>query len=163
MVGDKFMPEMHLRQPRFTYSACGPFTKNKERIQRFKETEDTSYIYKNELDKACFQHDIDYGDFKDLTKRIAADKVLRDKAFKIASDQKYDGYQRGLASMVYRFFDKKSQGSGRHLSCASQLANNKENIRLADELYKPFIRKFKKRKVYSSFRDNIWGVDLADM
>ena len=161
LVGNKFMPEMHLRQPGFTYSACGPFTKNKERIQRFKETEDTSYIYKNELDKACFQHDMAYGDFKDLTKRTAADKVLRDKAFKITSDQKYDGYQRGLASMVYKFFDKKSKGSGHRLSSASQLANNKENIQLADELHKPIIRKFKKKKVYSSFRGNSGGVDLG--
>ena len=75
-----------------------------------------------------------YGDFEDLTKRTIADKVLRSKAFKIASDQKYDGYQRGLASMVYTFFDKKLQGSG--------LANNKENIQLTDELHKPIIRKF---------------------
>ena len=96
-----------------------------------------------------------YGDFKDLTKRTAVDKVLRDKAFKIASDQKFDGYQRGLASMVYKFLDKKSQGSG--------LTTNKENIQLAYELHKPIIRKRKKRKVYSSFRDNIWGVDLPDM
>ena len=154
---------MHLRQPQFVYSACGPFTKNKERIQKFKETGDTSYIYKNELDKACFQHDMAYGDFKDLAKRAEADKVLKDNTFKIASDQKYDGYQRGLASMVYRFFDKKSQGSGRPLSSASQLTSNKENMQLADELHQPIIRKFKKRKVYSSFRDNIWGVDLADM
>ena len=108
LIGDKFMPEMHLRQPGFAYSACEPFTKNKERTQKFKETGDTSYIYKNELDKACLQHDMAYGDFKDLTKRTIADKFLRDKAFKIASDQKYDGYQRGLASMVYMFFDKKS-------------------------------------------------------
>ena len=79
---------MHLRQPEFTYSACGPFTKNKERIHKFKETGDTSYIYKNELDKACFQPDMAYGDFKDLVKRTFADKVLRDKAFKIESDQK---------------------------------------------------------------------------
>ena len=98
-----------------------------------------------------------YGDFKDLTKRTIADKVLRDKAFKIVSDQRYDGYQRGLTSMVYKFFDKKSQGSGRPLSSASLIANNKENIPLADELHKPIIRKFKKIKVYSSFRDNIWG------
>ena len=83
------MPEMHLRQPGFTYSVCGPFTKNKERIKKFKETGETSYIYKNELHKACFQHDMAYGDFKDLAKRNAANKVLRDKAFKIASDQKY--------------------------------------------------------------------------
>ena len=81
------MPEIHLRQLGFTYSACGPFTKNKERIQKFKETGDTSYIYKNKLDKACFQYDMAYGDFKNLAKRIAADKVLRNKAFKIASDQ----------------------------------------------------------------------------
>ena len=69
IAGDKFMPEIHLRQPQFVYSACGPFTKNKERIQKFKETGDTSYIYKHELDKACFQHDVAYGDFKDLPKR----------------------------------------------------------------------------------------------
>ena len=106
LAGDKFMPEMHLKQPGFTYSACGQFTKNNERVQRFKETGDTSYIYENELDKACFQHDTAYEDFKDLAKRTIADKVLRDKAFKIASDQKYDGYQRRLVSMVYQFFDK---------------------------------------------------------
>ena len=107
------------------------------------------------MDKACFQHDMAYGDFKDLAKRTAADKVLGDKAFKIARDQKYDWYQRGLASMVYKFFDKKSQGSG--------LARNKENIQLANELDKPIIKKFNKRKVHSSFKDNIWGVDLADI
>ena len=100
LAGDKFMPEMHLKQPRFTYSACGPFTKNKERIQKFKETGDTSYIYKNELDKACFQHDTAYGDFKDLKRRRTSEKVLRDKAFNIAKKPKYDGYQKGLASMV---------------------------------------------------------------
>ena len=112
LVGDKFMPEIHLRQPQFEYSACGPFTKNKERTQKFKETADTSYIYKNESDKACFQHDMVYGDFKDLAKRTAADKVLRNKAFKIASDQKYDGYQRGLASMVYKFLIKSHKDKG---------------------------------------------------
>ena len=109
LTGDKFMPEMHLKQPRFIYSACGPFTKNKERIQKFKETGDTSYIYKNELDKACFQHDMAYGDFKDLKRRAASDKVLWDKAFNIAKNPKYNGYQRGLASMVYKFFDKSPQ------------------------------------------------------
>ena len=103
LVGDKFMPQMHLKQSGFTYSACGLFTKNKERIQKFNETGNTDYIYKNELDKACFQHDMAYGDFKDLAKRTFADKVLRDKAFKIASNQKYDGYQRGLASMASIF------------------------------------------------------------
>ena len=163
LAGDKFMPEMHLRQPGFTYSACGPFTKNKERNQKFKETGNTSHIYKNKLDKACFQHDMAYGDLKDLARRTASDKSLRDKAFNIAKNPKYDGYQRELASMVCNFFDKKSSGSGRPLSPASVIANNKENMQLADELHKPIIRKFKKRKVYSSFRDNIWGADLADM
>ena len=86
LAGDTFMPEMHLKQPRFTYSACGPFTKNKERIQKFKETGDTIYIYKNELDKACFEHDMAYGGFKDLARRTASGKVLRDKAFTIAKN-----------------------------------------------------------------------------
>ena len=96
LAGDKFMPEMHLKQPGFTYSACGPFTKNKERIQKFKETGDTSYIYKNELDKACFQHDMAYRDFKYLKRRTFSDKVLRDKTFNIAKSPKYDGYQKDL-------------------------------------------------------------------
>ena len=134
LAGDKFMLEIYLKQPGFTYSACGPFTKNKERIQKFKETGDTDYIYKNELDKACFQHDMAYGDFKDLARRTASDKVLRDKAFNIAKNPKYDGYQRGLASMVYKFFDKKSSGSG--------IVNNKQNIQLAKELHKPIIKNF---------------------
>ena len=112
MAGDKFMPEMHLKQPGFSYSAGEPFTRNKERIQKFKETGDTNYIYKNRLDKTCFQHDMAYGDLKDMKRRTASDKVLRDKAFDIAKNPKYDGYLRGLASMVYKFFDKKSTGSG---------------------------------------------------
>ena len=97
LVGDKFMSEMHLKQPGFTYSACGPFTKNKERIEKFMQTGNTDFIYRNELDKACFQHDMAYGKSKDLGKRNQSDKVLRDKAFKIASDPKYYGYERGLA------------------------------------------------------------------
>ena len=109
LAGDKFTSEMHLKQLRFTYSACGPFTKNKERIRKFKEMGDTSYIYKNELDKACFKHDMAYGDFKDLAKRTASDKVLRYKTFNIAKNPKDDGYQRGLASMVYNFLIKKRQ------------------------------------------------------
>ena len=92
LADDKFMPEIHLKQPGFTYSACGTFTKNKERIQKFKETGDTSYIYKNELDKACFQHDMAYGNFKDLGQGTASDEFLRDKAFNIAKNSKYDGY-----------------------------------------------------------------------
>ena len=120
LTGDKFMPKMHLKQPGFTYSAFGPFTKNKERIQKFKETGDTDYIYKNELDKACFQHDMAYGDFKDLKRRTFPDKVLIDKAFNIAENPKHNGYQRGLASMVQKFFDKRTKGSGRPSSSASQ-------------------------------------------
>ena len=86
LAGDKFRPEMQLSQPGFTYSACGPFTKNKGKIQKFKQIRDSRYIYKNELDKACFQHDMAYGDFKYLKKRTVADKVLRDKAFNIAKN-----------------------------------------------------------------------------
>ena len=92
LVGDKFMPEMHLKQSGFTYSACRPFTKNKERIEKFMQTGNTNFIHKNELDKA-FQHDMAYGKSKDLVKRTQSDKVLKDKAFKIASNPKYDGYQ----------------------------------------------------------------------
>ena len=120
------------------------------------QTGDTNYIYKNELDKACFQHDMAYGKYKVLDRRTQLDKVLKDKAFEIANNPKYDGYQRGLASMVYKVFGKKSKGSG--------IKNEiKENQQLTNELHKPIIRKFKKRKVYSSFKDNIWGFDLADM
>ena len=95
-----------------------------------------------------------YGNFKDLKRRTFSDKVLKDKAFNIAKNPKYDGYERGLASMVYKFFDKKSKGGG---------IANEPNYQLANELHKPIIRKFKKRKVYSGFKDNIWGADLADM
>ena len=109
LAGNNFMPEMHLKQRGFTYSACGTFTKNKKRNQKFKETGDTSYIYKNELE-ACFQHDMAYGDFKDLARRTASDKFLRNKAFNITKNPKYDGYQRGLVSMGYNFFDKNSKG-----------------------------------------------------
>ena len=150
------MPEMHLKQHGFTYSACQSFTKNKERITKIEETGDTSYIYKNELDKACFQHDMAYGDFKDIVRRTASDKVLREKAFNIAKNPKYDRYQRGLASMVYKFFDKKSKVGGVNIEV-------KHNKQLAKELHKPIIRNFKKRTVYSGFKDNIWGADLADM
>ena len=83
LVGDKFMPEMHLKQPGFTYSACGPFTRNKERIEKFMQTGNTDFIYRNELGKASFEHDMAYGKSKDLAKRNKSNKVLRDKAFKI--------------------------------------------------------------------------------
>ena len=154
LVGDKFMPEMHLKQPVFTYSGCDPFTKNKESVKKFMQTGNTYFIYKNELYKACLQHNMAYGKSKDLAKRTQSGKVMKDKVFKIASDPKFDDHQRGLAWMIYKFFDKKSSGSG---------VANEPNYGLADELHKQIIRKFKKRKVYSSFRDNIWDVDLADM
>ena len=152
LAGDKFMPEMHLRQPQFTDSACGPFTKHKQRIQKFKETGDTNYIFKNELDRACFAHDAAYSDSKDLTKRTVPDKILKNKAFK---DPKYDGYQRELASMVYKFFDKKSallvdkstKGNG---VTALPTKSVSQNQQLAEELHKPIIRKFRKRKVHSA-------------
>ena len=96
----------------YTYSACGPFTKNTQRIQDFLSTAKISYVYKNDLDKACFQHDMAYNKFKDLEKRTQSDIVLKNKAFKIAIIPKYNGYERGLACMVYKFFDKKSKGAG---------------------------------------------------
>ena len=103
LVGDKFIPEMHLKQSGFTYSASGPFTKNKERIEKFMQTGNMGFTYKNKLDKACCMHDTAYGKSKDLVERSQSDKFLKDKAFKIASDSKYD--QRGLASMVYKSSD----------------------------------------------------------
>ena len=152
---------MHLRQPQFVYSACGPFTRHKERIKKFKQTGDTRYIYRNKLDKACFQHDSAYADHKDLINRTEANKVLRDKVYDIASNPEYDGYQRGLASMVYKIFDKKSMGSGIATTGPSALARSSSI--LADELHKPVTKKFNKRKVYSQFKDNIWGEDLAEL
>ena len=109
-----------------------------------------------------------YGDFKDLKRRTASDKILKDKAFNVAKNPKYDEHQRGLASMFYRFFNKKSDKS---VSGSSIVNNNKQNrrpldlaaLQLAKELHKPIIRKFKKRKVYSGFKNNIWGTDFADM
>ena len=134
------MPEMHLNQPQFTYNACGSFTKNKERIQ---ETGDISYIYKNELEKTCFQHDMAYGDFEDLKRRTASDKVLRDKAFNIAKNLKYDGYQRGIASMFYKSFDKRSASlTSKSASSGDVNTEVKHTKQLAEELYKPIIRNF---------------------
>ena len=128
-----------------------------------KKTGDTRYIYRNELDKACFQHDSAYADHKDLINRKKSDKLLRDKVYNIASNPEYDGYQRGLASMIYTFFDKKSMGSGMAKpSSLERIVKDSSSI-LADKLHKPVIKKFNKRKVYSQFKDNIWEVDLADM
>ena len=119
--------------------------KNKEIIEKFMQTENTDFIYRNELDIACFQHNMAYGKSKDLTKRAQSDKVLRDREFKIASDTKYDGYQRGLASMVYKLFDKNYSRSG---------VANEPSYQMANKLHRQIIRKFKRRKVYSLFRHN---------
>ena len=129
LAGNKFMPEMHLGQPGFTYSTCGPFAKHKERIQKFLQTVDTNYIYRNELDQACFAHDAAYSDSKDLERKAQSEKVLKDKAFEVANNQKYDGYIKELASMVYKVFDNKSKGAG--------IENEiNEDRQLANELHK---------------------------
>ena len=135
------MSEMHMKQPGFIYGACGPFTKNKEGIQKFKETGDTNYIYKNELDNACFQHDMAYGDFKDLSRRTASDKILKDKAFNIAKNRKYEGFQRGLASIIYKLFNKKFTGSGVNVHAINEIKQNQRPL----ELHKPIIKIFLKK------------------
>ena len=138
LTGDKFMPELHL---------VDPIVKKIVHVDHFQNTHkefkifkiQASYIYNNDLDKACFQHDMAYNKFKDLEKRTQSGIVLKDKTLKIASNPKYNGYERGLASMVYKFFDKKSK--------RARIKNEiKENQQLAYELHKPIIRMFKKEK-----------------
>ena len=154
LLDDKFMPKMHLKRSGFTYSACGTFTRNKERIEKFMQIRNTDFIYKNDLDKASFQHDMAYGKSKDLIKRTQSDKVLRDKAFKIASDPKYDGYQRGLASMVYKFFDKKSASLNK--SSGSGIANE-PNYQLQMSFINQLLENFKKEK-FIHLLETIFGV-----
>ena len=151
MTGDKFLPELHLKQTGFTYSTCGPFTKHCDRIQKFRETGNLRHLYGNALDKACFANNSEYSYSKDLRKRTISDKVLRDKVYEIARERNYDGYQRALTSMVYMFFVKKA---------GSEITVNKE---LTEELHKPVIEKIKRRKVYERFKDNVWAADLAEM
>ena len=162
LAGDKFMPEMHLQQPGFTHSACGPFTKHKERIKTFEQTGDTQYIYRYELDKACFQQDAAYTNNKDLLNRTRADKTLRYKTYGIANNPQYDGYQRGLASMVYKFFDtkasspdRKTVGSGTAKSSSLERVN--ENIKLANELHNPLLENLINEK-YIHLLKIIFGV-----
>ena len=137
------MPEIHLRQPGFTYSACRPLRKNKE-TQKFKETGDSRYIYQNKVDIACCQHDMVYPDFTYLSKRKASDKVLYDKAFNIAKNPKYNAYKCRLALMVQKFFDKKSS----RVSTSGGTINSKimSNQELAKKLYKTIITNMKKEK-----------------
>ena len=148
------MPEMHLRQIGFKCSACGPFTKIKERIKKIKETEDLRYIYQNKLDKAYFQNDMVYGDLKDINRRAFSDKVLLDKDFKYC----YRSRIWWISTLeLLKFFDKKkTSGSG----IKNESITNKE---FAKEIHKPIIRKFNKRKVHLLFIDNVWGADLVDM
>ena len=135
LAGDKFISEMLLKQPGFTYSACGPFTKKKKKEFKNLKKQEIQAIFTNiNLTRLVFNM-MAYGDFKDLERRTDSDKILRDKAFNMAKNPKYDGYQRGLASMVYKFFDKKSKGSGVNIQV-------KHNEQLAEELHKPIIRKF---------------------
>ena len=140
---------MHLKQTGFTYSACEPLTKHRERIQKFRETANLKHLYRNELDKACFAHDAAYSDSKDLTKRTISDKILKDRVYKIARNRKYD--ESVLASMFHHLFDKKT---GLGVSVDEQLAK---------ELHKAVIKKFKRRRVYARFRYNIWAADLVEM
>ena len=137
LPGDKFMPEMHLKQPGFTYSACSLFQKTKKELCRL---EIQILFTEMSLIRVAFS-----------MIWPMENQVLRDKAFKVANDLKYDRYQRGLASMVYKFFEKKS--------CVA----NELNYQIGNELHKQIIRKLKRRKFYSFFRDHIWGIDLADM
>ena len=116
--------------------------KTKKEFNKSKETGDTKSVYRNQLDKACFQYDMAYQDFKDLARRAGSDKILRDKAFNIANNPKYDGYQRGLASMVYKFFDKKFAGSGVNMHANIEHPLDLATQKIAEELHKPIIRKF---------------------
>ena len=144
------MSEWHLKQPGLTYSACGSFSQHHERIQKFRETGNLKHLYRNEWDRACFAYYAAYSDSKGLAKRTISDKILRDRAYEIARDG-YNGYQRALASMLYKFFNKKTRLG---------ISVNKQ---LAEELHKPVIKKLKRRKVYARFKDNIWSPDLAEM
>ena len=133
LAGDKFIPEMHLRQPGFTYGACGPFTKNKKRIQKFKEIKDSRYIYQNELDKVSFQHDMTYGD--QLLIKYCMIKHLILLKIQNMMDINMD---------LLQFFDKKASGG----TVENEVMSNKE---LAEELHKPIIRKLKKEKYTHRF------------
>ena len=149
------MPEVHINRPGFTYSAFGAFTKNKERKQKNEKTGYARYFYQNRLSKVCFQYDIAYGDFKYLNRRTTADKVLSNKEFNIAKNRKYDGFQRGIVSMIYESFAKKISGG----TDKYEIVSKKE---LEGELYKPVIRKLDKRKVQPPIED-ICCSDIADM
>ena len=149
LTGDKYMTELYLKQLGFTYSSCGPFTKHCERIQKFRETSNLKQLYRNELYKAYFAHDAAYSDSKDLAKKTISDRILKDRPYENARNHGYNGCQRALASMVYKIFDMKT-GSGVSV-----------NEQLDEEIHKPAIKNFKRRKVYARFKGNIWAADLV--
>ena len=135
--------------------------KNKERIQKLNKAGDSIYIYQNELEKSWFQHGVAYGDFKDVTRRTAPDNLFCNNAFDIAKNPEHDGYQRGLSSMVYNFFDKETSATCANKFAVSRIKN--KNYQLAEELYKQLLKKLRERKVVLPFRDNIFGATLDDM
>ena len=152
LIGDKFMPEMHLWYPKAKkYSACGPFTRHQQIINDFMKDGRISHIAKNKLDAACFQHDSAHKKYKDSLNRKNSHVVLKNKALKIATDPRVNRFQSSLAAMVYNFFNERTKRLGLNF-----VKNSLNNEILAEELHKPIIRNFKRRKVYSSFKDNIW-------
>ena len=151
LTRDKFMPKLHLKQPEFTYSVCGPFTKHCEGIQKCRQTAHLKKRYNNKLDKACFVQDTAYCDNKDFTKRTISKKNMKEGAYEIMLDPKYDGYQRGLASIIYYIFDQKTRLG------ATATSKARANEKLAQELHQLMIKKFKKRKVYVWCKDDIWA------
>ena len=156
---DTFMPELHLKQPGFTYSACGPLAKHRERIKKFKESGNLKHLYGNELGKSYFAHDAAYSESKDLAKRTIAGTISKNRSYEIARNHGHDVYQMVLAKLVYKFFDKKTRSGG----IATSKAGVSVNQQIAEDLHKPEAKKIKKRKVYARFKDNIWAADLAEM
>ena len=167
LTGDKFMAELHLKYPRVTYSACGPFTKHREKIQKFRETSNLQHLYRNKLDKACFPYDAAYSNNKDLAKKIISHKTLKDRSYEMSRNRGYYGYQRALASMVYKFFDKETGSGAIATSKPGAIATSKAGVsineQLDKELQKPVTKKFKRRKFYTRFKDNIGEADLAEI
>ena len=156
---NKTINKFLLKQPVFTYIACGPLTKHCEKIQKFRETSHLKHLYRNWLDKACFANDAAYCESKNLAKRTISDKILKDRAYEIAKNCGYDGYERALASMVYKSFDK-TTGSG---VIATSKAGVSVNGKLAEELDKPVIEKFIRWKIYARFKNNVWAADLGEI
>ena len=148
MTGDKLMLELLLKQPWLTCSAYGPFTEHCERIQKFRETSNWKHLCRNELDKAWFGYDAACSASKHLAKRTISDTILKNIAYEITKNHGYDGHQRTLASMVYKFFNEKSESG----TIATSKVGISLNEQLAGELHKPVTKKFKRRKLYSRFK-----------